>query len=125
MVDSCWYIRQARDGNDPLQILSFLAESRDIATCGVITAEVGRGVKQPKHLDRYRAAWSLMQFVPSSNARWDETLQLAWSLDRRGLTLPLQDIHIAVCAHHIGAVILTYDEHFQKIPGTDATDRIF
>lgn len=125
MVDSSWYIRQTRMGRDPLQVLAFLAESRDIATCGMITAEVGRGVKYPKHLERYRAAWSVMQFVPSSNQRWEETLQLAWSLDRGGITLPLQDIHIAVCANHIGAVILTYDDHFQQIPGTDATDRIF
>jgi predicted nucleic acid-binding protein len=125
MVDSCWYIQQARNGEDPLRILSFLAESRDIATCGIITAEVGRGLKQRKFLERYQAAWSVMLYVDSSNKRWEETLDLAWHLDRQGVTLPLQDIHIAVCANQIGAVILTYDTHFQKIPGIDATDKIF
>ncbi|MCB1061747.1 MAG: PIN domain-containing protein [Verrucomicrobiae bacterium] len=125
MVDSCWYIQQARNGEDPLRILSFLAESRDIATCGIVTAEVGRGLRQRKFLERYQAAWSVMLYVDSSNKRWEETLDLAWHLDRQGVTLPLQDIHIAVCANQIGAVILTYDTHFQKIPGIDATDKIF
>lgn len=125
LVDSSWYIQQARNGEDPLRILSFLAESRDIVICGLIKSEVGRGLKLRKHLDQYRAAWSVMLYVESNYKRWEETLELAWSLDRRGIILPLQDIHIAVCANHVGAVILTCDGHFKKIPGIDATDRIF
>lgn len=125
MVDSCWYIRQAREGRDPLEILGCHAESRDIAVCGIVKAEVGRGIRYPKHLARYEEAWSVMLFVDSNFERWEQTMKLAWSLDRKGIILPIQDIHIAVCAHHIGAVILTHDEHFQSIPGTDATDRIF
>ena len=125
LVDSCWYIEQARRGEDPLRILSFVAESRDIATCGLIKSEVGRGLKLRKHLDCYLAAWSVMLYVESSFQRWEETMELAWSLDRRGVTLPIQDLHIAVCANHVGAVILTYDKHFEKIPGIDATDRIY
>ncbi|MCB1086439.1 MAG: PIN domain-containing protein [Verrucomicrobiae bacterium] len=125
LVDSSWYIRQARTGSDPLQILSFLAETRDIATCGVVKAEVGRGLRERKWLKKYTAAWSVMLYVDSTFRRWEETMELAWKLDRRGVILPLQDLHIAVCAHQIGAVILTYDDHFQSIPGVDATDRIF
>lgn len=125
MVDSNWYIRQARNGDDPLKTLSFLAEFRDIATCGLIKAEVGRGLIHRKHRDRYQAAWEVMLYVDSDSQRWDDTLDLAWRLDRAGVVLPLKDIHIAVCADQIGAVILTYDEHFQKILGVDATDRIF
>ena len=125
LVDSCWYIDHARRGEDPLQILSFMAESRDIAICGMIKAEVGRGLKHRKHLDRYEAAWSVMLYIDDGFQRWEDTLALAWSLDRRGIILPIQDIHIAACAVHAGAVILTYDGHFQKIPGIDATDRIY
>jgi predicted nucleic acid-binding protein len=125
LVDSCWYIQQARDGRDPLRLLAAIAESRDIATCGIIQAEVGRGLRHAGWLERYRRAWSVMVYLDSSHRRWEETLELAWSLDRRGITLPIQDIHIAACALHAGAVVLTYDRHFQSIPGVDATDRIF
>jgi len=125
LVDSCWYIERMRAGQDPLRELAVHAQSRDIATCGIVVAEVGRGIQVRKQLDRYRAAWEVMLFVSSSNSLWDSTLELAWQLDRQGKVLPLQDLHIAVCALHIGAVVLTVDEHFQQIPGLDATDRIY
>ena len=125
MVDSCWYIAQLRDGIDPLRTLSYLAESRDIATCGVIKTEVVRGIKHFERFEKFQRAWNAMLYVESSSERWDETMNLAWSLDRRGIVLPLQDIHIAVCASSIGAVVLTYDKHFSLIPGIDATDKIY
>ncbi len=125
MVDSCWYIQQARNGCDPLRALAFMADSRDIATCGLVKAEVGRGIRERRHLDRYLAAWAVMLYVPSDFSRWEKTLELAWALDRRGVTLPLQDVHIAACALSISAVVLTYDQHFQRIPGLQATDRIY
>ncbi len=125
LVDSSWYIMTARQGNDPLLMLAFLAESRDVATCGIIKAEVGRGIKLPQHLERYEKAWEAMLYLDDGYKRWEETLRLAWSLDRKGITLPIQDVHIACCASLAGAVILTYDQHFQLIPGIDATDRVF
>lgn len=65
-----------------------------------------------------------MRYIPSTNAVWQTTSELAWQLDRQGKVLPIQDIHIAACALAINAVVLTYDAHFHEIPGIDATDRI-
>lgn len=117
MVDSSWYIHTSRNGRDPLIELALTAESRDIAVCGLVMSEVGRGIRQSRYLDRYRRAWDHMLFVPSNQDRWKETLEMAWQLDRKGEILPVQDIHIAVCSLHIGAAILTRDAHFSKIPG--------
>lgn len=125
LVDTCWYIQTSRDKKDPLEILSFMSETRDIATCGIIKAEVGRGIRETKFLERYEEAWSTMLYIDDGLKRWEATMALAWSLDRKGIVLPIQDIHIAACAAHAGAVILTYDQHFQMIPGVDATDRIY
>jgi predicted nucleic acid-binding protein len=117
MVDSSWYIQTSRDGRDPLIELALAAETRDIAVCGLIIAEVGRGLRHQRYLDRYRQAWYHMLYVPSHRERWEETLKIVWHLDRKGQILPIQDIHIAACALHIGAAILTFDGHFNKIPG--------
>ena len=38
---------------------------------------------------------------------------------------PFKMFALPACALSIHAVVLTYDPHFQKIPGIDATDRIF
>jgi len=124
MVDSSWYIAESRMGRDPLVELSRYAESRDIATCGMIMTEVGRGLRERRYLQKYLRAWRRMLYVPSSQSLWENTLQLAWNLDREGKVLPLQDIHIAICAAQAGAVILTVDTHFDQIPGILATNRI-
>jgi predicted nucleic acid-binding protein len=124
LVDSSWYIREARCRRDPLVQLSLLAEYRDIAVCGLVMVEVGRGLREKRFLARYKNAWRQMRYVPSDPDLWKETLAVAWQLDRAGTVLPLQDIHIAVCAAHIGAIVLTTDEHFKEIPGTIATDRV-
>ncbi|MDF1825294.1 MAG: PIN domain-containing protein [Verrucomicrobiales bacterium] len=125
LVDSSWYITKARQGIDPLEVLSCFAESRDIAVCGLIKMEVGRGIRSQKLLERYEAAWDIMLYIEDGYRRWEDTLALAWSLDRKGIILPVQDVHIAACALHAGAVILTYDQHFRLIPGVDATDAVY
>lgn len=125
LVDSSWYISHFRRSEDPLPALALIAQVRDVATCGMVKAEVGRGLKSPERLARYERAWEVMLYVASGYDRWEETLKLAWELDRKGLVLPIQDVHIAACALHLGAVILTYDKHFSKIPGVDSTDVIY
>jgi len=125
LVDSSWYIQQARSGRDPLLELSLVAESRDLATCGMIVAEVGRGLRIPRFLERYRRAWREMLWINSSATLWDRTLELAWELDRKGNVLPIQDVHIAACALELSAVILTFDRHFSLIPGLTVSDCLY
>lgn len=120
LVDSAWYISQARAGRDPLRELAPVAVQRDLAVCGVVMVEVGRGLRDPRALERFQEAWDHMRYVPSDRDRWRETLQLAWQMDRAGQVLPLADLHIAACARHIGAVVLTVDAHFGRIPGITA-----
>lgn len=125
LPDSSWYINETRAKRDPLLQLAEISLSRDIATCGMVIAEVGRGIRHSKTLQRYRECWDAMLYADASKQTWKKTLELAWHLDRHGLVLPIQDVHIAACALSIQAVVLTHDPHFQKIPGLDATDRIF
>lgn len=125
LVDSSWYIQRFREKQDPLLILAAHSAVRDIAVCGIVICEVGRGLGNPRVRERYESAWAKMMHVESCKQRWTETMDIAWQLDRGGAPLPLPDLHIAICALHINAVILTEDQHFQKIPGVDATNRIY
>lgn len=125
LVDSSWYIHQARQGRDPLLELGMVAGTRDIATCGIIVAEVGRGIRRREHLEAYRRAWKEMYWIHSSQEVWERSLELAWELDRAGTILPVQDLHIAACAMECGAVVLTYDRHFENIPGITVTNCLY
>ena len=124
LVDSCWYIAHMRAGRHPLRELEHIAFARDIATCGIVRAEVARGIRDAGLVKKFRARWDVMLYVPLDNRLLADAEQLAWELDRTGVILPLTDIIIACCARRIGAVVLTFDKHFSHIPGIRCTDRI-
>ena len=124
LVDSCWYITGMKRGRHPLKELEPIALVRDVAICGVIRAEVGRGIREPAVLRKFHKVWDVMLNIPTDNRLWLEAEKMAWTLDRQGINLPLTDIVIACCARRIGAVVLTFDHHFSQIPGVVATDRI-
>lgn len=125
LVDSSWYITTAKTGGNPLAMLESIAQVRDVATCGIVRCEVARGLRSPKALREFQAAWDVMLYVPTDNKLWQEIESLIWQLDRTiGGALPLQDIIIAACARRIGAVILTFDSHFSRLPGIIAVDCI-
>ena len=113
-----------RAGRRPLRELQSIEFTRDIATCGIVRAEVARGIRDPAVLKKFQARWDVMLYVPMDNRLWSEVESLAWQLDRNGVVLPLTDIIIACCARRIGAVVLTHDKHFSSIPGIRCTDRI-
>jgi predicted nucleic acid-binding protein len=124
LADSSYYIGLLREGRDPLKSLALTAATRDLAVCGVVRCEVGRGIRQPKVIQRFRKAWDVMINVPTDNHIWEEAETLLWQLDRSGIILPLPDLVIAACAMRIGAVVLTFDHQFQKIPGVRAVSRL-
>src|ERR1051325_1228451 len=123
LVDSSFYIRCLREGRDPLRTLALTAAARDLAICGVIRCEVGRGLRHANARAKFQQFWDVMINVPTDNKLWAQTEQTLWELDRRGVTLPLTDVVIACCARRIGAVVLTHDGHFYDIPGVAVIDK--
>jgi hypothetical protein len=124
LADSSFYIRLLREHQDPLRALALAAATRDVAVCGIVRCEVGRALQQPKVRQRFHDSWNVMINVPTDNRLWDGVEQTLWELDRKGVVLPLTDVVIACCARRIGAVVLTYDHHFNDIPGVRAVNRL-
>ena len=116
LPDSNIYIGALRAGVDPFQGFAAGLDEREFATCGMVMLEVCRGLREPTLLKRFRERFAVMIFLPTTNAIWERASQLAWSLDRRGLVLPAQDLLIAACALQAGATVLTNDRHFHAIP---------
>ena len=124
LADSSYYIRLMREGRDPLRALALAAATRDVAICGIIRVEVGRALRLVERRKKFQTAWNVMLNVPTDDRLWEEVEALAWQLDRSGTILPLPDLVIACCAQRIDAVVLTFDEHFQKIPGVRAVSQL-
>ncbi|MBC7368007.1 MAG: PIN domain-containing protein [Undibacterium sp.] len=89
----------------------------ELVACGVVRAEVLRGVVSVGARERMELLLAAMHEAPMGPAIWNEVAELAWELDRRGEVLPLTDIAIAEYAREAGATMITTDPHFKKVPG--------
>jgi predicted nucleic acid-binding protein len=117
IIDSCVYITLLRQGIDPAQEFSLLAEEEDIATCGVVRCEIIRGARSPKARKALSGFLDCLLYIPTLNNVWEAAEDILWSCDRAGHIIPLTDAVIAACAMKADAAVLTYDKHFGYIPG--------
>ena len=126
LPDSNIYIRALRNGSDPFQDFAAGLDDRDweFATCGMVTLEVCRGLRDPTLLARYRERFAVMLYIHATSQIWERATQLAWTLDRNGLVLPAPDLLIAACALQANATLLTADAHFRHIPGLRVIDQL-
>jgi predicted nucleic acid-binding protein len=122
LVDSNVYIDLLRRHLDPAEELTTHISQLDLAVCGMVRVEVLRGIKGVKAKTQMKAFFDVLQNIPTDNRLWEETAELAWTLDRKGIVIPAQDIVIACCARRIGAVVLTMDTHYRQIPGVQVRD---
>jgi predicted nucleic acid-binding protein len=116
LVDTNVFINYMRSRKDPVIELMKIYESTSLVTCGVVKAEVLRGVKSLALRNRLEDFFDIMRYVETSHSLWNETFELAWQLDRLGKVLPLTDICIAACAMRARCAVLTHDKHFDQIP---------
>lgn len=117
LIDSTVYIDWFRRRVDPRPMLAPWIKGRAVAICGIIRAEVIRGVIHPGQRAKIEVLFDILEEVPTDSTLWREVAETAWRLDRQGITLPLTDIAIAACSLRIGASLITTDEHFSRISG--------
>lgn len=122
LIDSNVYIDLFRARLDPVVEIARRYGWDEIACCGVVKAEVLRGLKGPRQLDAMQRFFAVTQMVATTAKLWDQVWQLAWELDRQGKVLPLQDIVIACCARRVGAAVMTRDAHFRQVPGLEVLE---
>ena len=119
LPDSSVFIDDLRAGRDPFARFTPCPDDCEFATCGMVVTEVCRGVRNPVLLRRVRERLGVMVYIPTSKEIWERLTQLAWALDRRGVTLPATDLLIASCALQVGAAVFTHDAHFRHVPGLE------
>ena len=117
LVDSTVYIDQIRAGRDPVSAVAPWVEAGQLLCCGIIKCEVLRGITDHGVHARMKEFFDLAVDIPLTTRLWQETADLAWRLDRKGVVIPLTDLAIASCAFGHGAEVVTTDSHFRRIPG--------
>jgi predicted nucleic acid-binding protein len=116
LVDSSIYVDWLRRRVDPRHALAHWLKSHEVASCGIIRAEVLRGVLDPAQRARVEQFFDVLQEIPTDAKLWRDVAELAWELDRRGIVLAVPDLAIACCAMRCEARLFTLDADFLKIP---------
>jgi predicted nucleic acid-binding protein len=117
LVDSSYFITWQNQGQNPFARLDRHKARHEFAINGIVWGEVVRGRSDPHVRDRYEKAFALTRLLHLSASGWQRVAGLAWEMDRKGDLIPLTDIIIGVSALEHGACVLTFDRHYQKIPG--------
>jgi len=117
LVDSAVYINLLRARVDVRQRLLAHLRSGRLYNCGVVRAEVLRGIKTASIHDEMEAFFDIVPEVPTDARLWHYVAHLGWELGRQGKWPPVTDLAIAACALRIGASLVSPDAHFADIPG--------
>jgi predicted nucleic acid-binding protein len=124
MVDSCVLINLMREGKDPRMVLMPYLRAGLLYNCGIIRAEVLRGMRIAKHMYDLEAFFDIIPEVPCDAKLWRHVSGIGWTMGRAGLNPPLTDIAIATCASRVKAVLITVDAHFEDIPNVQVSNEL-
>ena len=122
LVDSSLWVHQLRKSGDPSKRdrVNALLESGEAAWCPAVRLELWRGVTndaERKTLRRYEA---LLPDYEISVEVWQRSIQLADRARASGVTVPLADLLIFVCAKIHGLEIAHDDTHFDELTKLEA-----
>ena len=126
LVDtSAWIVSFHKGGNEELK--SFLRTAIDenrIVTAPPILLELLQGCKAEKEFDVLKNRLESFASLSLENLDWDKLYLLAFSLRKKGLTLPTVDILIAFLCIEKAYSLLHHDRHFRKIAQHTPLDAI-
>ena len=80
LIDSAAYIDLMRAGQDPRQVLAPLLRAGRLYNCGIVRAEVLRGIKIEKAYRQMEQFFDIVPEVPSDPRLWRDVSQLGYDL---------------------------------------------
>jgi predicted nucleic acid-binding protein len=118
LVDtSVWIQSKRRDGQRERAVLDALAESDELATTGLVVAEVLQGAGSEELYTEWSESLVGPHYFSDSRESWEKAGRLSFELRRRGLETPLSDLVIAMVALENDLDVYANDSHFDRIPG--------
>jgi predicted nucleic acid-binding protein len=117
LVDSSLWVHQLRKGGDlaKRQRVVALLQSGVAAWCPPVRLELWRGVTNDAERKTLRHYEATLPDYPILPAVWDRAVRLADRGRATGLTVPLADVLIFVCAKEHGLELAHDDVHFEQL----------
>jgi predicted nucleic acid-binding protein len=113
MADTCVWIAAEKDPAVAARLVELTSRDR-LVMCGVIYAEILRGLQDSGVRDRRARQLLALQWVETPPLLWQRTAELARVQDRAGHPVPLTDVHVAALCVENDFTLWTTDRHFDR-----------
>ena len=97
--------------------IDHLLEIDNVFIVGMVRLELLGGTKTKEEFDRLKNRLDALYEISTDAKLWSSAGQLAFDLQRKGLTIPSTDILIASAAIQCNTILLHADSHFDLIAG--------
>jgi len=113
MADTCIWIAAEREAGPAAQLIELTTRDR-LVMCGVIYAEILRGLQDASVRERRIKQLLALQWVETPAEIWQKTAEMARAQDRLGYPVPLTDVHVAALCVENELALWTKDRHFDQ-----------
>lgn len=113
---SAWIASFKKTGN--IQLKEFLKNSilAGLATTSpIIILELLQGCRTLEERDALKIKLESLDLLSITQSAWERSYELAFSLRKKGLTIPTADLIIAAIAIENNSMIVHQDEHYEMI----------
>ncbi len=118
LVDTSVWISYFRQRDEILEMeLDDLLRAREVATTGLILAELRQGCKSRAEVELLLGAMRPLAYLEAHRAVWLRAGELVASGAARGHKLDVGDCLVAAIALSEDAPVFTLDRDFERIPG--------
>ncbi len=116
MIDTSVWIDYLRDSNKELNdFIDGLIDADVVYTNGIIKSELLIGTKTQKEYDLTKNNLDCFNTLDLDDRIFNEVSKVGFQLKRKGITVPLSDLIIAVQCFEHQLVLIEKDRHFEKI----------
>ena len=113
MADTCIWIAVEKEAECAAQLIDLTTRDR-LVMCGVIYAEILRGLQDTAVRERRVKQLLALQWVETPPEIWQKTAEMARTQDRLGHPVPLTDVHVAALCVENELALWTTDRHFDQ-----------
>lgn len=117
LVDTSVWIDFLRGAPSIKLALEKLIARDEIFTAGPILYELLQGVRLPEERKQVKEALLSTNYLEITSNDWEEAALLSSTLRAQGITLPMTDILIGHLAKVRNLEVISFDPHFDQIPG--------
>ena len=117
LVDTSVWIDFFRGAPSIKNSLEKLIARDEIFTAGPVLYELLQGVRLPEEKKQVREALLSTNYFEITSNDWEEAALLSSTLRAQGIILPMTDILIGHLAKARNLEVISFDPHFDQIPG--------